>query len=118
MADFFSPNWYRVAALKPLLNPGVRVSRHRYRGESWYVLLDAASGKSHRVTPQTYSLVSQMDGHHSLEGIWADALERLADDAPTQDEVIELIGQLHAADALQFDVSPDSAELFDRHGRT
>lgn len=117
MAEFFSPNWYRVAALKPQLNPGVRVARHRYRGESWYVLLDKASGKSHRVTPQTYSLIAQMDGQHALEAIWTSALERLGDDAPTQDELIQLLGQLHAADTLQFDVSPDSAELFDRHDR-
>ncbi|MES2228638.1 MAG: peptidase M50 [Pseudomonadota bacterium] len=118
MADYFSPHWYRVAELQPLLNAGVRVARHRYRGESWYVLLDAATGKSHRVTPQTYSLIAQMDGRRSLGAIWTEALERLADDAPTQDELIQLLGQLHAADILQFDVSPDSAELFDRHVRT
>ena len=118
MAEFFSPNWYRVAALKPLLNPGVRVARHRYRGESWYVLIDAATGKSHRVTPQTYLLIAQMEGTRSLESIWTSGLDRLGDDAPTQDETIHLLGQLHAADVLQFDVSPDSAELFDRHDRT
>jgi putative peptide zinc metalloprotease protein len=118
MAEFFSPNWYRVAALKPQLNAGVRVARHRYRGESWYVLLDPASGKSHRVTPQTQSLIAQMDGQHALDAIWLAALERLGDDAPTQDEMIALLGQLHTADILQFDVSPDSAELFDRHDRT
>jgi putative peptide zinc metalloprotease protein len=113
MAEFFSPNWYRVAALKPQLNAGVRVARHRYRGESWYVLLDPASGKSHRVTPQTQSLIAQMDGQHALDAIWLAALERLGDDAPTQDEMIALLGQLHTADILQFDVSPDSAELFE-----
>lgn len=118
MAEFFSPHWYRVATLKPQLNAGVRTARHRYRGESWYVLLDPASGKSHRVTPQTWSLIAQMDGRHALDQIWNDALARLGDDAPTQDELIRLLGQLHSNDVLQFDVSPDSAELFDRHDRT
>jgi putative peptide zinc metalloprotease protein len=42
------------------------------------------------------------------------ALERLGDDAVSQDEVIQLLGQLHSADVLQCDVPPDTAELFRR----
>ena len=42
----------------------------------------------------------------------------LGEDAPTQDEIIELLGQLHASDLLQSDVTPDAAELFTRGTRT
>ena len=46
-----------------------------------------------------------------------DTCERLADEAPTQDEVIHLLGQLHACDVLQCDVPPHTAELLERFER-
>ncbi len=114
----FSNAWYRVSGLRPRLSGAASVSRHRYRGESWYVVRDAASGRVHRFTPQTYLLIGRMDGHHTLDEIWSFALERLGDDAPSQDELIELLGQLHAGDLVQCDVTPDSAELLERHDKT
>jgi putative peptide zinc metalloprotease protein len=58
-----------------------------------------------------------MDGRRTVEEIWETAIERLGDDAPTQDEVIQLLSQLHMADILQCDVPPDTGELFHRHQR-
>ena len=55
-----------------------------------------------------------MDGHRSLQAIWTMATAHLGDDAPTQEEMIRLLGQLHANDLLVCDVSPDSQELFQR----
>src|SRR6185312_9608168 len=37
--------------------------------------------------------------------------------APTQDETINLLAQLHAADLLQSSISPDAQELFERRHR-
>jgi putative peptide zinc metalloprotease protein len=37
-------------------------------------------------------------------------MEHLGDDAPTQEEMIRLLGQLHASDLLVCNVSPDSPE--------
>ncbi len=116
--SFYSSSWYRVAALAPRLAPKAAISRHRYRGEPWYVLSDPTANRVHRFTPQTYFLLGQMDGRRTLEQIWNTALERLGDDAPTQDELIQLLGQLHAADVIECDVPPDSAELFERFNRT
>ena len=39
---------------------------------------------------------------------------RLGQEAPTQDELIQLLAQLNAADLLQTEATPDSAELFAR----
>jgi putative peptide zinc metalloprotease protein len=55
-----------------------------------------------------------MDGTSTVEQIWERALAKLGDDAVTQDEFIQLLGQLHAADVLQSDVPPDVAEMFRR----
>ena len=106
--------WYRVAGLKPQLVARARMHRHRYRGEVWYLLQDPASSKVHRFTPAARLVIAAMDGRRSVQELWQIAGRRLGDDAPTQDDLIQLLGQLHAADLLMTDVPPDALELFDR----
>ena len=118
MADsLFSPSWYRVADLKPKLRGHVEIHRHDYRGKVWYILQDHASGRSHRFSPAAYYLIGLLDGQLSVQQVWDAVNAAEGDQAPTQDEVIRLLGQLHAADALISDVTPDSRELFRRHQR-
>ena len=112
-----SQSWYRVAALKPRLRDHARLHRHHYRGELWFVLQDPASGRMHRFTPAARLILNGMDGARTTEQLWAAAQRRLGDEAPTQDELIALLGQLHASDLMQCDVSPDVAELFERSAR-
>jgi len=112
-----SNSWYRVAALKPRLRPHARLHRHRYRGELWYLLQDRASGRVHRFTPAARTLIGAMDGSRTVGELWELANRTLGERAPTQDEAIQLLGQLHAADLLQSDVPPDVAELFSRGER-
>jgi putative peptide zinc metalloprotease protein len=114
----FSTLWYRVKDLTPRLRPHVRVDRQLYRGEVWYVLHDASRASFHRFTPIANLVIGWMDGRRSVDDIWQLACDELGDDAPTQDEVIGLLGQLHAADALQSDVPPDVLELFERGERS
>jgi putative peptide zinc metalloprotease protein len=52
-----------------------------------------------------------------VQKLWELVNWHLDEDAPTQDEIIHLLGQLHAADLLQSDVTPDVAELFERSER-
>ncbi len=112
--QLFSPSWYRVAKLTPRLRTHAQIHRHQYRGETWYVLQDLASERFHRFSPPAYFVIGLMDGKNTVQEIWDRALAQLGDDAVTQDEVIQLLGQLHAADVLQCDVPPDTAELFRR----
>src|SRR5437762_3437747 len=116
-APLLSNAWYRVAALKPRLRSHARLYRHRYRGEVWYLLQDPASGRVHRFTPAARTLIAAMDGARSVQEMWEIANRTLGERAPTQDQVIQLLGQLHAADLLQSDVTPDVAELFARGER-
>ena len=58
-----------------------------------------------------------MDGTRTVARLYDIANRRLGEHAPTQDEVIHLLGQLHAADLLQSDVTPDVAELIARGER-
>jgi putative peptide zinc metalloprotease protein len=111
MSDLHSPSWYRVAQLRPRLRGHARIHRHHYRGELWYVLEDRVSRRMHRFNPAAYYIVGLLDGRRTVHEIWEAATERFGDDAPTQDEVIRLLGQLHSAEVLQTEAMPDLSEL-------
>jgi putative peptide zinc metalloprotease protein len=118
MADaLFSASWYRVAELKPRLRRHTQLHRQDYRGQVWYVLQDHAGGKSHRFRPAAWRLIGLMDGQRTVQQLWDAASQGAGDEVPTQDEVIRLLGHLHAADALICDVQPNSEELFRRFRR-
>lgn len=116
-APLLSNAWYRVAALKPRLRSHARLHRHRYRDQVWYLLQDPVSNRVHRFSPAARLVIASMDGKRTVENLWELANKRLGEDAPTQDEIINLLGQLHATDLLQSDVTPDVGEVFDRGER-
>ena len=116
-APLLSNLWYRVEGLRPQLLAHARMHRHRYRGEVWYLLQDSASGRVHRFTPAARLILAAMDGRRSVNDLWRIAQRRLGDDAPTQDEIIHLLGQLHGSDLLHTNVPPDALELFERGER-
>jgi putative peptide zinc metalloprotease protein len=116
-APLLSNWWYRVADRKPKLRSHARLYRHRYRGEVWYLLQDPASTRVHRFTPAARLIIALMDGERNVAQLWEIANKHLGEDAPSQDDMIQLLGQLHAADLLQSDVTPDVAELFTRGER-
>ena len=113
-SGFRNEMWYRVAELRPRLHSGMRISRQRYRGRSWYVLYNPATGRSHRFTPATYALIDAMDGSRTLDELWLGLLDSLGDHAPSQGDVIQLLHQLHAADVLQGGGLPELTETLER----
>ncbi|MGD8476896.1 MAG: PqqD family peptide modification chaperone, partial [Burkholderiales bacterium] len=116
--DLYSPSWYRVEDMRPRLRSHVRIHRHHYRGERWYILEDRISRRVHRFNPVAYYIIGQMDGRRTVNEIWESAISRFGDDAPTQDEVIRLLSQLHTAEVLQTEITPDLAELMLRARRS
>ncbi len=111
----FSPSWYRVASLTPRLRSHAQLHRHQYRGQTWYVLQDRSNERFHRFSPAAFSFIGLMDGRRSVQEIWDLSSSKLGDNAPTQPEVVQLLSQLHAADVLQCDIPPDTAELLHRY---
>lgn len=112
--SYLSSSWYRVEKLRLKLRDHVRLHRTIYRGQVWYVLQDRTSGRFHRFTPETYLVISLMDGRHSVQDLWDVACSHLQDKALTQDDIIQLLAQLHQADVLSGDVPPDIEELAER----
>lgn len=113
----FSQSWHNAAELRPRLLPHARIYPHTYRGQRWYVLQDSTGGRYHRLSPGAYGFVSRMDGKLTVQQLWDDACRIGGDTIPTQDEVVELMMQLHSNDLLHCDVTPDAAELFERYSK-
>jgi len=114
----FSQNWYRVADLTPRLRPHATIHRQRFRGQTWYILQDNQSGRYHRISPAANLMLNLMDGRRTVRDIWQAVADRAKDEPPTQDETIQLLGQLHAADLLTGETPPDLAELAERARET
>ncbi len=112
--SLFSPSWYRVAGLKPRLRPHTRIHRQIYRGRVWHVLQDPQSGRFHSLSELSNLMVCLMDGRRTVQDIWEAAGRRAPDDPATQDETIQLLAQLHAADLLQGEIPPDFEEMAER----
>lgn len=111
---FHSASWFNVARLRPTLKGHVRVRRHRYRGRRWYVIDDGAAGRAHRFARGAYLLIGRLDGAHSVEELWTALVDEIGEEAPSQDDVIAALGQLHAADLLASDALPDTDDLVKR----
>jgi putative peptide zinc metalloprotease protein len=111
----FSESWYRVADLKPKLRGVAQISRQFYRGERWYVVRDPAGNQYHRLSDAAYAFVGLLDGHRTVAESWELVGGQLADDAPTQPEVIQILSQLYAANLIETNVPPDAQVLLRRH---
>ena len=113
-----SAEWYRISAARPRLRRDVRVIRHVYLGQPWYVLADRTGTKVHRLTPAAQEVAGRLDGRRSIEEIWTDLTDRLAEDAPTQDEIVRLLSQLHEqGEILEQSYDADEAHVRVRLGR-
>jgi len=113
-SQLYSPHWYRVAGLTPALRAHTKVHRHVYRGEPWFVVQDLAAGRVHRFTPAAYRIIAMLDGQRSMNDIWQTVDDELGDEAPTQDEVVQLLAKLHSADLLRVETPADTKDLFKR----
>ncbi len=110
----FHEAWYRVANLRPRLLSSVRVHRQHFRNQRWYLLENTGNNQFSRVTEQTYLFVALLDGRRSVSEVWRICNERLGDQAPTQSEIIQVLGVLHGANLLYVELPPDSEVLFNR----
>ncbi|MFK7916180.1 MAG: hypothetical protein AB8B93_19870 [Pseudomonadales bacterium] len=109
----FSSHWYRVASLTPRLRANVVTHRHSYRGETWYVIGTKTSQAHTRVNSAAFHLFSQFSGERTVESIWESSVAALAEDAPSQDEVVSLLGELFDNGLLDFQKQSDVDQLFD-----
>ena len=102
--------------MKPRLRPHVQITRQHYRGRRWHVVHDPTSNQFYRLNPIAYDFVGMLDGARDVETAWNASLQKFGDAAPTQNEIIQLIGQLYQSNLLSVDTSPETEQLL-RRGR-
>ncbi len=110
----FSESWHRVSQQRLYLRPGVRVRRQNYRGERWIVLENPLSNDFYRLRPPAYEFLARLSPDQTVEQVWKECIERFPDDAPGQDAVMELLGQLYHSNLLHYEEAGDTAQLFAR----
>jgi len=81
----------------------------------WYVLEDPSSNQFSRINDEAYRFIGLLDGRRTVADAWRICNEQLGDRAPTQPEVIQLLGQLYCANLLQAQLPPDTESLFNRY---
>ena len=113
-----SPQWYRISGLHPRLRPHVSVRMQTTRGQAWYVLYNHATGRHHRVNAQAYQLVGRLDGRLSVDQVWQALLTLQGDRAPSQHDVIRILGQMTDAGLIQAEVTPDVRQHMQVHEQT
>jgi putative peptide zinc metalloprotease protein len=109
-----STSWYRVAGLRPRLSPQLKVMRQPVRDQLWHVLAEAGTGRQLRLNPAAYEFAGRCDGVHTVGELWSLLLAQLGNDAPSQDDILRLLAQLHRTGMVQFDAAPNLAMLFER----
>ncbi len=118
MESVFSDHWHRVADLHPRMRPGVRVDRQWVRGELWYLVGGGDSGQSHRLNPAAWNFVGRCDGQQSVQAIWDALLEQRPEDAPTQDDVVDLLSRLYEHGIVDAERAPDVRRLVEQQRST
>ncbi len=111
----FSESWHKVAELQMRLKPTVESWKQFFRGEQWYILHDPFNNQFFRLRPAAYEFVSRLRFSRSVEDVWKECLQKYPDQAPGQEDVIQLLTQLYFSNLLSFASDIDSSGLFKRH---
>ncbi len=111
----FSDAWHRVAELRACLRPDVRARRRTAHGKRWYVLSTPLSNEFFRVTEDAYAFLTRLDGHCTVDQAWRDTLRDDPQAILSQQEVVQLLGQLNLSNLLQPDRAGASGSLFNRY---
>lgn len=115
MSEFFSESWHRVADARISLVSSVQIHKQRFRGQIWYVLRDTFNDKFFRIRPQAYQFLMCLTPEKTVQQVWEEFVKNRPEVAPGQDELIQLLSQLHDANLLYFKNRPDSTRIFERH---
>jgi putative peptide zinc metalloprotease protein len=114
-SPIFSDSWHRVAELRCALRRTVGAQRQAYQGEDWVVLRDTLSNDWFRVGLAAYQFLARLNLQVTVEEAWQDSLQALGERALTQEDVVQLLGQLNLSNLLVYDRTPSAVSLFERY---
>jgi putative peptide zinc metalloprotease protein len=114
----YSDAWYKIANAHVGLLPGVKATPQSYRGQAWVVLEDAYAHRFFRITPDAHDFLKTLHAGISVDEAWQAYLREHPQRAPGQEEVVQLLSQLHISNLLHFQDSADSRQIDQRAQET
>lgn len=96
----FSDSWFRVSGLRVALLPSVEVKTQVFRGRTWHVLQDTYTQRYFRASPEACHFIQNLRADKTVEEVWEDFVNHHPEDAPSREEVIQLLSQLHMSNLL------------------
>jgi len=111
----FSESWHRVAEMHVGLRPNVKVRKQYFRGQLWYVLQDEFNNEFFRLRPEAYYFVSRLRPDRTVEEVWEQCMEKRPDEVPGQEDILQMLTQLHFSNLLYSRAATDSEKLFERY---
>lgn len=115
MSTTFSETWHRVSQARLSLLPTVSVHKQRFRGEDWYVLRDSYTQRFFRIRPMAYTFVSRLSHERTVDEVWRTCLDEFPQDAPGQEDAMQVLSQLHHSNLLHYQSKADSQAIFERY---
>lgn len=113
----FSDAWHRVAPVRAALRTGVQAHRQFFQGEHWVILRDTLGSDWFRVSAEAYRFISRLSLERTIDAVWQETLLVEPEQALSQEEVVQLLGQLNLSNLLQYDRNTAAASLFERYTR-
>lgn len=113
--SIFSDSWFRVSGLRVALLPSVELKTQRFRGQLWHVLQDPYTQRYFRVSPQACKFIQSLRTDTTVEEVWEDFVNHHPQDAPSREEVIQLLSQLHLSNLLYSLQQSDNEAIVKRY---
>jgi putative peptide zinc metalloprotease protein len=111
LAPTFDESWHRVSPRRIRLRPGVEIFPQYFRGQRWYVVRDALSGKFFRVRPEAYHFICELERNETVGDAWERRLAIDPENVPGQGEVVRLLSSLHRSGLVRSDMEGDVEPL-------
>lgn len=113
--SIFSDSWFRVSGLRVALLPSVEVKVQQFRGRTWYVLQDPYTQRFFRASVQACRFIKTLQPDRTVEDVWEDFVNTHPHDAPSREEVIQLLSQLHMSNLLYSLQQSDNEAIVKRY---
>ena len=111
----FSESWHRIADQRISLRSSVNIRKQFFRGKKWYIIHDPFNNCFFRISPEAHEFVVRLRPDITVDQVWDECMKRSPDNAPGQDEVVQLLAQLYYSNLLYHELPPDSTMLFERY---
>ncbi len=113
--SIFSDSWFRVSGLRVALLPSVEVKTQVFRGQTWHILQDTYTQRYFRASPQACHFIQRLSTSQTVEEVWEDFVNQRPEDAPSREEVIQILSQLHMSNLLYSLQQSDNEAIVKRY---